>query len=189
MNSNFDDEYQNGTFDSKYSTDVSFRRSDEILRYDVMMSSLFSNIDAKKMQESIAVSKGWKEIVETISTNPAEKNRTGILLAAHSKVVDLKNDILLVETDHPGYIQLMQNYKTYILRGLKMKYPQLNVKNICFKLKNTDVKIPDYQEEIRPAVNAEEENAAKSKMEVDEKLPPELRDKFEKLKNSLLTNN
>lgn len=183
MNSDFDDENQNEAFETKYSTDVKFRRADAIL------NSLFPNIDAQKMQESIAVSKGWKEIVGTISTNPAEKNKTGMLLAAHSNVVDLKNDILLVETDHPGYIQLMQNYKTYILHGLKMKYPQLNVKNLCFKLQNSQVRIPDYQEDIRPAGISDEEQGDKSKIEVDENLAPELREKFEKLKSSLLTKN
>jgi len=83
----------------------------------------------------------------------------------------------------------MQNYKTYILRGLKMKYPQLNVKNLCFKLQNSQVRIPDYQEDIRPAGISDEEQGDKSKIEVDENLAPELREKFEKLKSSLLTKN
>ncbi len=91
----------------------------------------------------------------------------------------------------------MQMYRTYILRGLSKKYPQLKVKNLAFRLKNTDVKLHDIsvdenKSEVSDNRDREKnlsEKAAQKKMEVDQNLAPELRERFEKLKASLLTKN
>ena len=49
-------------------------------------------------------------------------------------VVDLKNGVLLVEADHPGYINLLQFYKNFILKGFQMNGNKYKIKNIAFKL-------------------------------------------------------
>ena len=56
-------------------------------------------------------------------------------MASHSRVVDLKNNMLLVEADHPGWINLIQFHKSYILKGLQMKFPDLKIKSLAFKLR------------------------------------------------------
>ena len=103
-----------------------------------IITSLFENISPEKMKSVMNVLNGWKSTVGSIKST-SNKN-LGEYLVAHTKVIDLKNGILLVETDHPGYIQILQMYKDYILRGLKQKYPELEIncltiKNICYEIK------------------------------------------------------
>ena len=50
--------------------------------------------------------------------------------AAHSKLIDIKHQIALIEVDHPGWSQQILLNKKYILRNFQKKYPQLEVKNI-----------------------------------------------------------
>ena len=165
-----------------------YRRADEIIK------ALFPKIDEKKFQESTMLLSGWKKIVSTISTDPKERaekkeqNKTGLLLASHSDVVDLKNGILLVETDHPAYIQMMMMYKDYILKGLKKNYPELNIKSVCYKLKNTDVKLKDFSsnsDETSKEINENKKTKEKIDFQVDKNLPSGLQNIFEKMKDSL----
>lgn len=169
------------------SENLNIKENEGFRRADAIINALFPNIDTKQMQDSIALLKSWKEIVGSISSNPNEKNKTGQLLAAHTDVIDLKNGILLVETDHPAYIQMLQIYKNYILRGLKKKYPELDIRMLSFRLKNSDVKLNDAV--VMPKENERKKEASQSdvNLEVNKNLPPELQEKFEKLKNLLFS--
>ena len=88
----------------------------------------------------------WKEIVESIYNN-------GPQLASHSRVMDLKNNCLIIEVDHSGWIQLLQMNKAYILKGLKMKSPKLNICNLSFKLSKLSFEKENFRknEEIKPS--------------------------------------
>ena len=69
-------------------------------------------------------------------------------MAAHSKVSDLKNGILLIEVDHSGWIQMIKTYQKYIMNGLKNKIPELKINALAFKLSGTDIKLAQISEEI-----------------------------------------
>ncbi|GAB1455036.1 hypothetical protein MASR2M48_03380 [Spirochaetota bacterium] len=62
------------------------------------------------------------------------KRAAGDALAAHSKPVDLRNGIVFVETDHPGWIQLLQLEQNRILSLIKKSFPELGISGIAFKL-------------------------------------------------------
>lgn len=85
--------------------------------------------DARRAGDAFAV---WRKILLSIrsSTNPNE----GANLAAHSRIVDLKNGVLLVEADHPGWIELLQLRKNYILRGLSMYAKGMKVQTLAFRV-------------------------------------------------------
>lgn len=106
-----------------------------------ILSRLFSSISADKLKESSDVQTAWMQTLLSIKSfqkdevKPAEY---GSQLLDHSKIIDLQNDVLIVETDHPGRIQMFQLYKRYILNGLKQKIPDIPVKNIVFKLKKPE---------------------------------------------------
>lgn len=55
-------------------------------------------------------------------------------LAAHSRPVDLRNGIVFVEAEHPGWIQLLQMSQDAILGRLKRAFPELSITGIAFKL-------------------------------------------------------
>ena len=58
-------------------------------------------------------------------------------MVSHSSVKDLTNGILLVEADHPGWIQLLQMRKKKILKNIHTFYPELDVISIRFILKSS----------------------------------------------------
>ena len=50
--------------------------------------------------------------------------------AAHSKLIDIKHQTAILETDHPGWSQQILLNKRHIIRNFQKKYPQLEVKDI-----------------------------------------------------------
>ena len=58
----------------------------------------------------------------------------GSRLAAHSKVADVEKGMLVVEAEHPGWIQLLQLRQSGILDEAAGRYPELGLKGIAFRL-------------------------------------------------------
>lgn len=58
----------------------------------------------------------------------------GEQLAAHSHIADINNGVLLIEAEHPGWIQLLQLRQTAILDGIATRFPEFNLRSIAFKL-------------------------------------------------------
>ncbi len=54
----------------------------------------------------------------------------GLSLAEHSRVVELRRGILLVQVDHPGWMQMLHLRRREILRRLRGSYSQLAVRDI-----------------------------------------------------------
>ena len=152
---------------------------------DTIISNIFSNISSSVNEANKTVSV-WREVLLSIKSSRID----GSQLADHSRIIELKNGILLVETDHPGRIQLFQMYKNYIQTGINRKLPELEVKNIVFRLKKN--------ERINSGKNAEEiirERFASDNIDDDfekkypssrEKgdLPDELKAIFDRMRNN-----
>lgn len=58
----------------------------------------------------------------------------GERLASHSWVADVDKGVLIVEAEHPGWIQLLQFRQEDILRRASKAYPELKLKAVAFKL-------------------------------------------------------
>jgi len=54
--------------------------------------------------------------------------------AAHSRITDIENHFVLVEADHPGWIQLLQFRQSDILENIRKKFPELDIRGIQFRL-------------------------------------------------------
>ena len=54
----------------------------------------------------------------------------GTDIAAHSRVVDVKQGVVIVEVDHPGWLQVLQMKKAKILTEMKKRYPALGIENM-----------------------------------------------------------
>lgn len=177
-----------------------------------ILSRLFSSISVDKLKESSDVMTAWKQTLFSIKGPSVDAGKTvnyGSQLFDHSRIVDLKNETLIVETDHPGRIQMFQMYKRYILNGLKKAIPDIPVSNIVFKLQKVEtlssvLRMPTREELDRAADAANTAaNAASSfssdnsrrlgedaeKKNSSEKtgapLPPELQDMFASMKDAL----
>ena len=80
-----------------------------------MITQVFSSIDKSSVENSSKLLGTWKNVLLKV-------HKYGERLAAHTELIDLKNGILLVETDHPGWIQIMQLYSKFILRYCIMMF-------------------------------------------------------------------
>ena len=85
-----------------------------------------SKIDEAKTYSSFF--RSWSKIV-------------GQDLAAHSRVRDIQNAIVLVEADHPGWLQMIQFRRKQILQKIRQQYPELSIRDLRFFLGNQ----PDNQ--------------------------------------------
>ena len=126
---------ENGNFFSK-----------EISNSREMILKVFSNIDKKKFEEKDNIENTWKKIVTSIKSSTSNED-IGSKLFYHSSIIDLKNEILLIETDHPGFIQLFRIYEKYILNGFKKFSSQLKINTLSFRLKGSSAVLADKEKE------------------------------------------
>jgi predicted nucleic acid-binding Zn ribbon protein len=54
--------------------------------------------------------------------------------AGYSRVKELEGSVLLVEADHPGWIQILTTKKKELLNSIHRRFPQLSVTEISFRL-------------------------------------------------------
>jgi len=54
--------------------------------------------------------------------------------AAHSQIRELDKGVLLIEADHPGWIQILQTQQSRLLSVVQRKYPDLGIRAIAFRL-------------------------------------------------------
>ena len=153
-----------------------YRKVDEII------SNIFENISTDKMNDNLNMISSWKSVL--LSINSRTNKNMGNLLVSHTKVIDLKNGVLLIETDHPGYIQTLQMYNSYILKGLKQKVPELEIKALSFRLKGTNFKLSDVEKPKNQFETIDKKELTK-KCEVKSDVPEDLRENFNKLKKEI----
>lgn len=146
----------------------------------------------------------WKNVVSKIKTshdNEDDERRIpiGERLASNTRVVNLKNGVLLVETDHAGWIQYLKVYQKFILKGLKMALPDLTINTLAFRIAGSNVDLSEsYEDTLEKAKNTFEKkwNDEDKKIEsfssdkINEskessELPPELAKIFEDIRQSM----
>ena len=147
----------------------------------------------------------WKKIVSGVhsfkheSEDSDKRMPLGERLAGNTRVVDLKNGVLLVETDHSGWIQYLRMYQKFILNGLKMNLPELKITNLAFRVTGEKVSLSESyenqlkksREEMAKKIEDQEKQLKKYEKKSENKgseLPPELLAKFDSIRQSMLTN-
>ena len=92
-------------------------------------------------QENNALQKAWQRTILSLKSPegdsgfPAAEVPYGEKLLAHCTVTGLKNGTLSIETDHPGWSQLLHLHRSYILSGLNRQLPREHITAIAFRLK------------------------------------------------------
>ena len=168
---------------------------------DIMMQ--VANIGTSEANEICSV---WKKVVSGVKSykhdgEDSEKRMPlGERLAGNTRVIDLKNGVLLVETDHPGWIQYLRIYQKYILTGLKMNLPDLKITNLAFRVAGEKVNLSEaYNQELAKSRKQQAEflekqekalskiapAAASSDNKNKSELPPELLAKLNSIKQSI----
>ncbi len=110
----------------------------------------------------------------------------GDRLAAHSRVVDLDKGILMIEAEHPGWIQMLQLRQTKTLEALTSRFPDLGLRGIAFRLAGSDYGKPKAQPAVDPVEVSEDEAAEETIPEIAPEPENEARDpEFTAALNSL----
>jgi len=99
----------------------------EIARSNAGLFSSWSEIVAEAWQGKIKVS-----ALEDSVKNPGLEDLPPA--AAHSRICELERGLLLVEADHPGWIQILQTKRQELLAAAGRRYPELGIRSIAFKL-------------------------------------------------------
>lgn len=107
---------------------------ENITKISDLLPTFFSGILQDKLDENQTIKKSWVQILQSISVT-TEK------LIDHTKIIELKNETLYIETDHPGWIQLVQLNKNKIIKQLKKSYPELKINSFSFIIQNKNKKI------------------------------------------------
>lgn len=156
--------------------------SEPYRKIDEIISNIFENISTDKMNDNLNMISSWKSVL--LSINSRTNKNIGNLLISHTKVIDLKNGVLLIETDHPGYIQTLQMYNSYILKGLKMKVPELEIKTLSFRLKGTNFQLAEIEKQENKLKTIDKQELTKD-FQVNDDLPDDLKENFNKLKKEI----
>ena len=77
----------------------------------------------------------WKEIA-------------GLDLAAHVRPVDIKNGSVILDVDHPGWMQRLQMKKRRIIQEIRRRFPELGVTNMYMRVASSQNN--NEQRGIRP---------------------------------------
>ena len=167
---------------------------------DMMLQA--ANVGTSSSDEIITV---WKKVVSGVrsmkhdSEDSDKRMPLGERLASNTRVVDLKNGVLLIESDHPGWIQYLRMYQKFILNGLKMNLPNLKITNLAFRVSGEKINLSEaYEQQLKKSRNemAKKIEAQEKELEKYNKkakapsseLPPELLAKFDSIRQSMLTN-
>ena len=163
---------------------------------DMMLQA--ANIGTSEANEICSV---WKKVVSGIHSSKYESETSekrmpiGDRLAGNTRVIDLKNGVLLVETDHPGWIQYLKMYQKFIIKGLKMNLPNMKINSLAFRVTGEKVSLSDsYESQVakeRKVMEAKIERQEKELQKFDSQkptyeLPPEVLAKFDSIRKSML---
>ncbi|MBO5236939.1 MAG: DUF721 domain-containing protein [Spirochaetaceae bacterium] len=150
-----------------------------------VINSISKNIDATKFKNIKNIYDEWENILLSIKSTVLPE--AGRKMFDHSEIIDIKDGVMLIEIDHPGWKQLFETYRTYILKGLNMKIPQVPVDTIIYRLKKGEVKIkpktPETSEKKQVIKEEKIENISKNTK--SKEIPSELKNLFNSIKESV----
>ena len=118
-----------------------------------ILSQLFKEkygIDlSEKIPSRPGIFSSWELVIKEVwpavlqknkNTNESESAHEEIpAVASHSKIRELEKGVLLIEADHPGWIQILQTKQAELLSAYQRKYPEEDIKSITFRLSKKPV--------------------------------------------------
>jgi len=82
--------------------------------------------------------------------------------ADHSRIREFEHKVLVVEAEHPGWVQLLQTKQRQLLNYVQLKFPELDIQGISFCLS---------REQISPVSTTSVVNVPESISETEEVIP------------------
>ena len=94
-----------------------------------MLENQFGPEFAEDARSSARLFSSWNLVVTEV-WSPEEKPA----VAVHSRIKELEKGVLLVEADHPGWVQILQTRQAELLSAIQLKNPQKDIRAISFML-------------------------------------------------------
>ena len=88
----------------------------------------------KTARENADLFSSWQKIVAEAWPRKSDDREDIPTAASHSKIAELERGILLIEADHPGWIQILQTKQSELLSAVQRRYPDLGIQAIAFRL-------------------------------------------------------
>jgi predicted nucleic acid-binding Zn ribbon protein len=104
-----------------------------------MIGAVFKNLGGNALEDARLLSDAWKKTLLSLKgtggpSPEGDADTYGQRLADHSRILDVKNGVLIIETDHPGWTQLLQIHRAYIITGLQRLVPAEGIRALAFRL-------------------------------------------------------
>ena len=85
----------------------------------------FDQDTLKNGRKTAGLYNSWAVTTKAVNIYPA---------ADHSRIRELEHKVLVIEAEHPGWIQLLQTKQNQLLKYLQYTYPELDIHGISFCL-------------------------------------------------------
>ena len=141
-----------------------------------ILSTFFDREIMSKAEGYASFSKAWRTIV-------------GSRLGDHSRPIDIRHGVLIVETDHQGWTQLLLLKQDKILKEIEEKFAALEIRGIGFTL-TKEVKNSELDSQAGMSVNKSLGNEKKpdavpiADRTHESELPQSIKAIFKRIKNS-----
>lgn len=90
-------------------------------KVDDLLQQFLDRIGRSDGAPYIGLFRGWRQIV-------------GDRIADHAEPVDIRGSALIIEADHPGWVQMVMMSQTRILQQLKTRYPELSITGLHIRV-------------------------------------------------------
>ncbi len=108
-----------------------------------ILKNYFSDKELKRGNQYHRLFNSWEDIV-------------GSQLAAHTGIQDITNGSLLIEVDHPGWMQRMQMKERLLLKRIQERFPELEISSISLRLNDQQYRGTNQGSAQKKASNQEE---------------------------------
>ena len=102
---------------------------------DIISALLTEEFGADFMESarsSAGLFSSWTQVVTEVWSGTDKDDIPAA--AVHSRIRELERGVLLVEADHPGWIQILQTKQAELLAAVQRRYPELDIKSMAFRL-------------------------------------------------------
>jgi hypothetical protein len=90
-----------------------------------LLSAFFDKDTLQKAREYGSLFSSWAGLLERCDLSHG---------AVHSHIRALERSVLMVEADHPGWIQLLQTKQRELLETARRQFPEITLSGISFRL-------------------------------------------------------
>jgi len=142
-----------------------------------IISALFRDRFGPEFVETARATSGlfssWVQIAKEVWPQPGQDDDAGFddipAVAVHSRIKELERGVLLIEADHPGWIQILQTKQSKLLSAVQLRYPELSIRGVAFRLSREPFPSEDGE---KPLIAANNETAEPIPEPVQEKQEP-----------------